>query len=64
MADGRIYFISRGGRAVVLAAKPKFERLADNTLESNRGVFNSTPAIAGDRLLLRSNRALYCLGQL
>ncbi len=62
-ADGKIYFISRGGKAVVIAAKPKFERLADNTLEGGRGVFNATPAIAGSRLLLRSNKYLYSLGE-
>ncbi len=63
LGDGKIYFTARGGRTVVIAAKPKFERLADNTLENNRGVFNSTPALAGKRLLLRSNRALYCIGE-
>lgn len=62
MAEGKIYFISRGGRAVVIAAKPKFERLADSTLENGRGVFNSTPAIGGNRILLRSNKFLYALG--
>ena len=62
LADGKIYFTGRGGRTMVIAAKPKFERLADNTLEGNRGVFNSSPAFSGPRLLLRSNRALYCLG--
>jgi outer membrane protein assembly factor BamB len=63
LADGKIFYTARGGRTVVVAASPKFEKLADNTLESNRGVFNSTPAISGARLLLRSNRALYCLGK-
>jgi outer membrane protein assembly factor BamB len=63
LADGKIFYTARGGRTVVVAASPKFEKLADNTLESNRGVFNSTPAISGTRLLLRSNRALYCLGK-
>ena len=63
VADGRIYFTGRGGRTIVIAAKPKFEKLADNSLESNRGVFNASPAISGHRLLIRSNRALYCLGE-
>ena len=63
LADGKIYFVGRGGKAVVIAAKPKFERLADNTLEGGRGVFNSTPAFTGNRLLLRSNKALYCIAQ-
>jgi outer membrane protein assembly factor BamB len=61
-AAGRIYFTGRGGRTIVIAASPKFGKLADNTLESNRGVFNSSPAIAGNRLLLRSNKYLYALG--
>jgi outer membrane protein assembly factor BamB len=63
LADGKIFYTARGGRTVIVAASPRFEKLADNTLESNRGVFNSTPAISGARLLLRSNRALYCLGK-
>ena len=62
VANGAIYFTGRGGRTVVIAARPKFEKLAENTLESNRGVFNSSPAISGNRLLLRSNHALYALG--
>ena len=63
VAGGSIYFTGRGGRTIVIAAKPKFEKLADNSLESNRGVFNASPAISGHRLLIRSNRALYCLGE-
>lgn len=62
LAGERIYYVGRGGKTVVLAAKPAFERLAESTLEGGRGVFNSTPAIAGDRLLLRSNKYLYLLG--
>jgi len=62
LAEQRLYFTARGGRTVVLAAQPKFQRLADNTLEGNRGVFNSSPAVAGNRLLLRSDKFLYSLG--
>jgi len=63
LADGRIYYTGRGGRTVAVAAQPRFEQLADNVLEGNRGVFNASPAITGQRLLLRSNRALYCVGK-
>lgn len=62
MADGKLYYLGRGGVAVVLAAGPKFSQLADNRLENGRGVFNATPTFDGRRLLIRSNRALYCLG--
>lgn len=62
LADGKLYYLGRQGRMVVVAAQPKFAVLADNTLENNRGVFNATPTFDGNRLLIRSNRALYCLG--
>jgi len=61
LADGKLYYLGRGGRAVVLPANPKYAVLADNTLEGGRGVFNATPAFDGPRLLIRSNRALYCI---
>jgi len=62
LADGRILYLGRGGKAVWIAAKPGLEVLADNTLEGGRGVFNATPMFDGNRLLIRSNRALYCTG--
>jgi outer membrane protein assembly factor BamB len=62
LAEGRIYYTGRGGRTVTVAAQPKFQRLAESTLESGRGVFNSSPAFHGNRLLLRSNKNLYCIG--
>jgi outer membrane protein assembly factor BamB len=61
-AEGRIYYLGRGGRMVIVAAGPRFEVVADNTLEGGRGVFNATPAFDRARLLVRSNRALYAIG--
>ncbi len=61
LADGRILYLGRNGKAVWIAAKPRLEVLAENTLEAGRGIFNATPAFDGRRLLIRSNRALYCL---
>jgi outer membrane protein assembly factor BamB len=62
LADGRLYYLSRAGRAIVLAARPKFERLAVNDL-GDRSAFNASPAVTGNRLLVRSDRFLYCIGQ-
>ncbi len=61
LADGKIYYLGRGGRAAVVAAKPAFEIVGTGTLENNRGMFNASPAVAGNLLLLRSNKALYAL---
>ncbi len=62
LGDGKIYYVSRSGRVFVVAAKPEFELLATNDL-GTRSVFDSSPAIAGRRIFLRSNQHLYCLGE-
>lgn len=61
LADDRIHYLSRTGKTYVVAAKPRYERLAINSL-SERSTFNASPAVAGGRLYLRSDRSLYCLG--
>lgn len=55
-AGDRIYAFSRDGDAVVFRAGPEFEILARNELDD---VFNATPAIVGDTLILRGDRNLY-----
>ncbi|MCS7016772.1 MAG: PQQ-binding-like beta-propeller repeat protein [Gemmatales bacterium] len=60
LADGKLYYVSRERGTYVLAAGPKFRQLAHNTL-GDRSPFNASPAVSGHRLLLRSDRALYCL---
>ncbi len=62
LAAGRLYYVNRSGQTFVLAAKPKFEQLAVNDL-ADRGLFNASPAVAGSRLLLRSDKYLYCVGK-
>jgi outer membrane protein assembly factor BamB len=62
LAGGKLYYTGRGGQTVVVAAEPKFKVLSSAKLENGRGVFNASPAVHGDRLLLRSNKFLYCIG--
>ncbi|MDB6006596.1 MAG: Pyrrolo-quinoline quinone, partial [Prosthecobacter sp.] len=54
--------VSRRNGAFVLAAKPKYEVLATNEFASDTTHFNGTPAISGDLLIMRSNKAVYCVG--
>jgi outer membrane protein assembly factor BamB len=63
LAEGRLYYFDRWGSAIVLAAKPEFELLAKNTIEGDRTRFDGSPAVDGSRLLVRSGKFLYCLGQ-
>jgi outer membrane protein assembly factor BamB len=60
LADGRLYYLTRDGKMFVLAAQPEFKQLAVNDLRDG-GVFNASPAVAGNRLLLRSDKFLYCI---
>jgi outer membrane protein assembly factor BamB len=62
LADGRLYHLSRSGRMFVLAAKPEFELLATNELRDG-SLFNASPAVTGNRILLRSDKYLYCVGK-
>jgi hypothetical protein len=61
LAAGRLYYLTRDGKTFVLAARPAFEQLAVNDL-SDRSIFNGSPAVAGNRLLIRSDKYLYCIG--
>jgi outer membrane protein assembly factor BamB len=55
-AGGRIYLVNEDARTVVLAAGPKFRRLAENQLE---GVVRASPAVYDRALYLRTDRCLY-----
>jgi len=61
-ADGKLYYVSRTTGTYVLAATPDLELLAHNTIATDSSVFNASPAVCGNRLLLRSDRFLYCIG--
>jgi outer membrane protein assembly factor BamB len=61
LADDKIYYLARDGKTYVVPAAPEFEILAVNTF-GERGAFNASPAVAGGRIYIRSNRYLYCIG--
>jgi len=60
-ADGKVYGVTRLDGTVVLALTPEFKEIARNHL-GDESVFNATPAIVDGQLLLRSDKALYCIG--
>ena len=62
-ADGRLYIPSRWHGVLVLAAKPSYQLLARNQFDGDESDFNGSVAISGGRILLRSDRYLYCVGQ-
>jgi outer membrane protein assembly factor BamB len=58
-ADGRIYFLNTSGLCTVVAAKQKYEKLAENQLNDET---LASPAAADGRLLVRGRETLYCIG--
>jgi len=61
LAGEKILYPSREGTIHVLAATPKFSLLGTNPI-GERCQFNSSPALSGNRLFLRTDRFLYCFG--
>jgi len=61
-ADGKLYGVTREDGTVVLAVGPELKELARNRLD-DPSIFNATPVVTGGRLLLRSDRYLYCIGK-
>lgn len=62
LAGGRVYYLTREGKTFVLSARPEFEQLAVNDLNDG-SLFNGSPAVADNQLLIRSDKFLYCLGE-
>jgi outer membrane protein assembly factor BamB len=61
LADGRVHYLDRSGKAFVVAATPQFKLIGSNDL-SDRSTFNASPVAIDGRLYLRSDKALYCIG--
>lgn len=58
--DDKVFFLNEDGVTTVLKASDKFEVLHTNTLAED-DMCMATPAIAGDRLLIRTSARLYCI---
>lgn len=60
--DGKLFFLSEYGETFVVRAGPEFELLHSNQLAED-DMCMATPAVAGDWLLIRSDRRLYCVAE-
>ena len=58
--NGRVYIPSREGATAVVKDADEYELLAVNKLDDS---IDASPVVAGDRLLLRGHRNLYCIGE-
>ena len=63
IADGKLYFVRRGGDVYVLATGREFKQLAVNKFVSDDGDFSASPAISDGALFFRSSNKLYCVAK-
>ncbi|MEO2049851.1 MAG: PQQ-binding-like beta-propeller repeat protein [Pirellulales bacterium] len=62
-ANGKLYALSQDNGAYVLATNPdEMEQLAVNSFESDTSRCNGSVAIVDNRLYLRTDKAIYCIG--
>ncbi|MBK8090751.1 MAG: hypothetical protein IPK32_01790 [Verrucomicrobiaceae bacterium] len=62
LVGDKLVCVSRKNGTYILAAKPKYELLGHNVLSLDNSQFNATPAVSGDVLILRSDKAVYAIG--
>jgi hypothetical protein len=62
LVGDKLFCVTRESGTLVLATGPDFELLAQNDL-GDASLFNATAVPAGNRLLIRSDRYLYCIGK-
>jgi outer membrane protein assembly factor BamB len=60
LSGGKIYITGDEGITYVFKAGAKFELIAQNPLEEK---VQASPAVWGDRLIIRTEKTLYCIGQ-
>jgi outer membrane protein assembly factor BamB len=62
-ADGKFYVSSQDNGTYVIEAKPKFKQLAVNVFKDDPSRVNACIAVSKNQLIMRTDQALYCIGQ-
>jgi hypothetical protein len=60
LIDGKIYAVNEDGQVFVIAATPTYQLLATNSLGET---VRATPAVADNRLYIRGQKHLFCIGK-
>lgn len=63
LADGKLYGTTRVSGTFVFEATPELKQVAQNVFAGDESDFNGSVAVSDGRLYLRSNEALYCVGE-
>ena len=58
--NGKVFFLDENGVTYVLQAGRKFKLLSPNRLNAKEDMCMATPAMAGDKLIIRTDARVYC----
>ena len=61
-AGDKVFALTRTDGLFVFTGGDRFERLGHFDFKGDTSVFNASPAAMDGKLLLRSDRRLYCIG--
>lgn len=62
LAGDHLYLSTRENGIFVAVVGDEYQQVAHNLIKGDDSLLNATPCVAGDTLLLRTNRRLYCIG--
>ena len=63
LIDGKIYAVTRRAGTIVYEPGANFTEISRNKFAEDDTDFNASPAVSENRIYLRSNKALYCVGE-
>ena len=63
LINGHLLAVSRTAGTFVIEARPEFNLVGVNRIAGDDSQFNSTPAVSGDRIFIRSQTTLYAIGK-
>jgi outer membrane protein assembly factor BamB len=63
IADGKLYFMTRGGLCYVFQLGDEVEQVAANKFGTDEADFSATPAISDGEIFIRSSKKLYCVAE-
>ena len=62
LVNGHLVAVSRTAGTFIIEAKPEYRLVRINKLENDESRFQGTPAVGDGRIFLRSDSAIYCIG--
>lgn len=62
-ADGKLYGLSQENGTYVLPATPSFKQLSLNKFADDSSRANACPIVSDGQILLRTDKAIYCIGK-